>query len=394
MSLNPILTKIYFNQQREYLKSKLLQIKPVVDSNCPECYYFVKNRFSKTRKNHLNFFNSDDDEKKTKYNSRDKKFKTKYRPLFKYEHNFLTYAKKKEMINVAIENINIYNRLNAKKGSYTLKTQLRDYERAQYYKKNHCKFPSIDFYRTSKSINGNLCPISNYCTFNNYKTINEKFMNEYLKKTNNQILHKSKSAREIVNSDKNKKIKLVKISKFKIKTNLEHIKINGKNNNKYKKLDNSDKSGNNLSKKYEKEKNTKNEEINKNISDNKEGNDVEKNYKELNINNEKENEISKKEEEKVNKDKDDVNIHIENNDYNKDDNNNSNYINSKDKKKEESEKKDIEENLLKQDSNKINQEENKPESKKESNQNKDSYLIYDEDEIEENINNNNNDKIE
>ena len=52
--------------------------------------------------------------KKIKYNSRDKKIKNKYHPLFKYEHEYLTYNKKEKLINIAIENLNIFNRLNAK----------------------------------------------------------------------------------------------------------------------------------------------------------------------------------------------------------------------------------------------------------------------------------------
>ena len=194
--LNPILSKIHKEKQKEYLKSKILHMKPIVDSKCPESFYYLQNKFSKTQKNKWNCLKFDED-KKIKYNSRDKKLKTKFRPLFKYEHEYLTFTKKEELINVALENLNIYYRLNSKKGNYIFKNQLKDYEKAQYYKKNYCKFPSIDFYRTSKSKNGNLCPIFNYCTFNNYKAINEKFLNKYAKKTKNHIMHKTKSAEEL-----------------------------------------------------------------------------------------------------------------------------------------------------------------------------------------------------
>ena len=75
--LNPILTKKYINKQKEYLKSKILHIKPIVDSTCPECYYYVKNRFKNTQKNTKDCFDFDEDKKKIKYNSRDKKIKNK-----------------------------------------------------------------------------------------------------------------------------------------------------------------------------------------------------------------------------------------------------------------------------------------------------------------------------
>ena len=161
------------------------------------------------------------------------KLKTKYRPLFKYDHDFLSYWRKNELINVAMENLNIYNRLNSKKGTYTLKNHLKDYERAQYYKKNYCKFPSIDFYRTSKASDSNLCPIFNYCTFYNYKTINDKFTNECLKRTNSQIMFKTKSVSELFNIEKNRKKKTFHLSPFKNKYNKNEEVKSEKNNVKH-----------------------------------------------------------------------------------------------------------------------------------------------------------------
>ena len=67
----------------------------------------------------------------------------------------------------------------------------------------------------------------------------------------------------------------------------------------------------NALKRYEKDNDTKYEEINKeNFSFNREGKDTERNNENLNNNNEKENEIIKKEEEKSNKDIDDINIYL------------------------------------------------------------------------------------
>ena len=385
--LNPILSKIHKEKQKEYLKSKILHMKPIVDSKCPESFYYLQNKFSKTQKNKWNCLKFDED-KKIKYNSRDKKLKTKFRPLFKYEHEYLTFTKKEELINVALENLNIYYRLNSKKGNYILKNQLKDYEKAQYYKKNYCKFPSIDFYRTSKSKNGNLCPIFNYCTFNNYKAINEKFLNKYAKKTKNHIMHKTKSAEELFNMDKINR-KILKLPNYKTANNYEKLKINEKNRNIYNKITNIEKLKNNFFKSYERENRAKSEKKFKNISENKKENSIGLIYNYSNNNYDKENYTSKKEEENANNE-----IEKNEDDYNNNNENiNFNDINNKFSKEELSEKiVDFEENTKEKELSKINQEEVKSDDIIENNNydNKDSNMIKEEEEIEESINNNNN----
>ena len=385
--LNPILSKIHKEKQKEYLKSKILHMKPIVDSKCPESFYYLQNKFSKTQKNKWNCLKFDED-KKIKYNSRDKKLKTKFRPLFKYEHEYLTFTKKEELINVALENLNIYYRLNSKKGNYILKNQLKDYEKAQYYKKNYCKFPSIDFYRTSKSKNGNLCSIFNYCTFNNYKAINEKFLNKYAKKTKNHIMHKTKSAEELFNMDKINR-KILKLPNYKTANNYEKLKINEKNRNIYNKITNIEKLKNNFFKNYERENRAKSEKKFKNISENKKENSIGLIYNYSNNNYDKENYTSKKEEENANNE-----IEKNEDDYNNNNENiNFNDINNKFSKEELSEKiVDFEENTKEKELSKINQEEVKSDDIIENNNydNKDSNMIKEEEEIEESINNNNN----
>ena len=385
--LNPILSKIHKEKQKEYLKSKILHMKPIVDSKCPESFYYLQNKFSKTQKNKWNCLKFDED-KKIKYNSRDKKLKTKFRPLFKYEHEYLTFTKKEELINVALENLNIYYRLNSKKGNYILKNQLKDYEKAQYYKKNYCKFPSIDFYRTSKSKNGNLCPIFNYCTFNNYKAINEKFLNKYAKKTKNHIMHKTKSAEELFNMDKINR-KILKLPNYKTANNYEKLKINEKNRNIYNKITNIEKLKNTFFKNYERENRAKSEKKFKNISENKKENSIGLIYNYSNNNYDKENYTSKKEEENANNE-----IEKNEDDYNNNNENiNFNDINNKFSKEELSEKiVDFEENTKEKELSKKNQEEVKSDDIIENNNydNKDSNMIKEEEEIEESINNNNN----
>ena len=66
-------------------------------------------------------------------------------------------------------------RLNDKYYSkYNLNSHLKDYKKAQYYKKNHCRYPSIDFYRTNKISKScvyifNFSSISNMSKRNKYK---------------------------------------------------------------------------------------------------------------------------------------------------------------------------------------------------------------------------------
>ena len=287
--LNPILSRIHNNDQKNYLKNKIKEIKPMVDSKCPECFYYIQNKFGKTQKNNYDGAKTNMNInilRKIKFNTKTKKnrSKTKYRPLFKYDHDFLSYWRKEALINVAIENLNIYNRLNSKKGTYPLKNHLKDYEKAQYYKKNYCKFPSIDFYRTSKTNNSKLCPIFNYCTFYNYKTINDKFTSECLKRTNSQIMSKTKSVPDLFNMSKKKTYYLFP---FKNK-NKDEEKKSDKNNIKKKKILRNVR--NNLYQNSEKSKDNKKEE------------EIKKNNQEENINN-------------VNKENNNINIEKNNNDH-------------------------------------------------------------------------------
>ncbi len=45
MILNEILFKRNYEEQNRYLKSKLRNVKPIVNSNCPESFIFFKNKF-------------------------------------------------------------------------------------------------------------------------------------------------------------------------------------------------------------------------------------------------------------------------------------------------------------------------------------------------------------
>ena len=381
--LNPILTRQYRQEQKEYLKAKICQMKPIVDNTCPESFFYLQNKFSKTQKN--NYWNGTKTNmspiffKRIKIKPKVKKnqLKTKYRPLFKYDHDFLSYWRKAELINVAMENLNIYNRLNSKKGTYTLKNHLRDYERAQYYKKNYCKFPSIDFYRTRKTNNESLCSIFNYCTFYNYKTINEKLTNECLKRTNSQIMHKTRSVSDLFNIEKNRK-KIFHLSPFRKKYKNEEQKSCDKNEIHNRKIifNNAE---NNIYYNSGNNQNVKNEEVKReyftdnkynDVIDEKENNNEEENYNSNNT-------LDKKDED------------IINTNDNKDMIINSNNKGDSEYKEEISEKIEGEEDKKEQDKYKQYQDEIESLKRKQNINAKiiDNNEIKEESEIEESINN-------
>ena len=212
--LNEILHRKYFQEQNKYLKMKLCNAKPIVNSNCPESFIFSKSKFNKInyrnniyikkpdeRKENTNFY------KKISINKQGNNSRKLYKPIFEFNNIHLNYYKKEELMDLAKENYNIYQRLNSKNSSYTLNHHLKDYEKAQYYKKNHCKYPSIDFYRTSKS-SSSFYSIFNYCTFNNYDNINNEFYkkgNIYIYQNKNNKERQSKVNNFVKNHYKLKK---------------------------------------------------------------------------------------------------------------------------------------------------------------------------------------------
>ena len=47
MILNEILYRRHYQEQNRSLKKRLLMVKPIVKSNCPESFLFFKNRYNK-----------------------------------------------------------------------------------------------------------------------------------------------------------------------------------------------------------------------------------------------------------------------------------------------------------------------------------------------------------
>lgn len=72
-------------------------------------------------------------------------------PKFKKKYNFISSSRKFEIIRVAQENQHLFKRLQERSSFYDVSKWEKDYEKAQYYKQNHCVFPSIDFANNSMS---------------------------------------------------------------------------------------------------------------------------------------------------------------------------------------------------------------------------------------------------
>lgn len=71
-------------------------------------------------------------------------------PIFEFKKNFMTSNKKYEIIRVAQENQHMLKRIQERGSFYNVSKWEKDYEKSQYYKRNHCIFPSIDFYKTQR----------------------------------------------------------------------------------------------------------------------------------------------------------------------------------------------------------------------------------------------------
>ena len=70
---------------------------------------------------------------------------------FTYKKNINDGNKKKEIIQMAQENLHMLKRLTEKTSCYNFNKYQKEYDQAQYYKRTHCAFPSIDFFKTQKS---------------------------------------------------------------------------------------------------------------------------------------------------------------------------------------------------------------------------------------------------
>ena len=79
-----------------------------------------------------------------------KKAQKKWKPIFQYTKSAMAGNKKHEIIRVAQENLYMLKRLSEKTSVYNIDKWNKDYQASQYYKRSHCQYPSIDFYKTQR----------------------------------------------------------------------------------------------------------------------------------------------------------------------------------------------------------------------------------------------------
>ena len=79
-----------------------------------------------------------------------KKIRKQMKPIFQSTKQSLYGNKKNDIIRVAQENLFMLKRLSERTSFYNVEKWNQDYEASQYYKKNHCLHPPIDFNKTQK----------------------------------------------------------------------------------------------------------------------------------------------------------------------------------------------------------------------------------------------------
>ena len=255
---------------------------------------------------------------------------------FEYKKNVKDGNKKKEIVKMAQENLHMLKRLQEKTSHYNFYKYEKDYDRAQYYKRSHCAFPSIDFYKTQRANSfGVKSPYSPYNSQNNYfPNVTPKVF--------------------IVNSRK-KRFEDFHYEDFAdIKTISKKDKLD---NNKKKKEENNKK----------KEKNEKNEENKNKVDNNKKDKNIEESHKnEDEIKNEKNNENEENEKIKKEKKIEEKTIQEKKNEENND-KNNSEEEKKNDKGNNQEENKNKEQNNDKKDEQKEKQDNKETNEKKADN---------------------------
>ena len=228
---------------------------------------------------------------------------------FEYKKNVKDGNKKKEILDIAQENLHILKRLKQKTSHYNFYKYEKDYDKAQYYKRSHCAFPSIDFYKTQRanSFGGKYAYTPAYTPYNS--------LNNYYPKDIPKIFNANSHKKRFEDFHYEDFADIRPISK---KENVENKKKKNeekksenekKQENKENEENNIDKVGNNKKNKNNEENEnkddeTKNEKNNNNENEkNKEENKIEENKKEENKIEENKKEENKKEENNNNEEK-------------------------------------------------------------------------------------------
>ena len=191
--------------------------------------------------------------------------------------------KKKEIISIAQENLHMLKRLTEKTSCYNFQQWEKEYDRAQYYKRSHCVYPSIDFYKTQRAEtfgnkfynpnkNGFCISKTNYGSFRNKKKFEDFNYKEFEALSNKNNSHaktmevekneEKKETKKIEEDNKNNETKNIEENE----ENKETKKIEeNKENNENKKIE--ENKENNENKRIEE---NKEHDENKKIEENKE----------------------------------------------------------------------------------------------------------------------------
>ena len=246
-------------------------------------------------------------------------------PTFHLKKDIMTGHKKKEIVNMAQENLHMFKRLKEKTSYYDFGKYDKEYDQAQYYKRSHCALlPSIDFNKAkrtislgskSKIIHRSYFNINNSTSFNIINTSNSYNINKATLNTNN-ISKEQNLFNNNLHKKKLDEFKYEDFADFKNKTKIEKDNNNTKEERKNVNDDkNKDKKINDIKEMNKSNKNNnkqeKKEELNKEKND-----DIKKkeNIKEIK-NDDKENEENKLE--KTHRNEDNKN-QIENKEQNED----------------------------------------------------------------------------
>lgn len=104
---------------------------------------------------------------------------------FEFKKDNYTGYRKKEIVNMAQENLYMFKRLKEKTSYYDFSKYDKEYDQAQYYKRSHCSLlPSIDFNRNKRTISIGL---KNRTLYNSLFNVNNSnsFNNINISKSNN-----------------------------------------------------------------------------------------------------------------------------------------------------------------------------------------------------------------
>ena len=113
------------------------------------------------------------------------KITPKVTTFFEFKKDNYTGYRKKEIVNMAQENLYMFKRLKEKTSYYDFSKYDKEYDQAQYYKRSHCSLlPSIDFNRNKRTISIGL---KNRTLYNSLFNVNNSnsFNNINISKSNN-----------------------------------------------------------------------------------------------------------------------------------------------------------------------------------------------------------------